>query len=77
LLRTTGFGVTAISSGSPALLGLLYLVPATGALLALISIFREQRGAQPRWIGELQLAIQDRIDALVDRLNGGRSGGTA
>jgi len=76
LLRTTGFGVTAISSGSESLLGLLYLVPVAGALLALVSIFREQRGAHPRWISNLHLAVQERIDALVDRLHGGRSGGT-
>ena len=35
LLRTTGFGVTAISGGSTALLSLLYIVPVAGAVFAL------------------------------------------
>ncbi|PVB63398.1 LPS export ABC transporter permease LptF [Labrenzia sp. 011] len=71
LLRTTGFGVTAISGGSTALLGLLYVVPAAGALLALASIFREQRGAEPEWLNALQMAIHDRIEAMNNRLKGG------
>lgn len=75
LLRTTGFGVTAVSGGSSALLGLLYVVPVVGAILAMLSIFREQRGAEPKWLSEMQLRLQERIDALTDRLNGRRSGG--
>ena len=77
LLRTSGFGVTAISGGSTAVLGLLYVVPITGAVLALISIFREQRGAPPKWAADLQLKLQDISDTISDRLNGRRTGGTA
>ncbi|MEO9530779.1 LPS export ABC transporter permease LptF [Roseibium sp.] len=77
LLRTTGFGVTAVSGGSTAVLSLLYVVPATGAALALASIFREQSGAQPKWLGDLQLALHERMDALSDRLNGRKTGGPA
>ncbi|ASP32367.1 LPS export ABC transporter permease LptF [Labrenzia sp. VG12] len=77
LLRTTGFGVTAVSGDSTALLSLLYIVPVLGCLLALASIFREQRGAEPKWLSDLQLRIQDLLDAIGDRLNGRRSGGAA
>ena len=77
LLRTTGFGVTAVSGASTALLSLLYVVPVVGGLLALVSIFREQRGAEPKWLSDLQLRVQDLIDAIGDRLNGRRSGGAA
>lgn len=77
LLRTAGFGVTAVSSGATALLTLLYVVPVTGAVLALMSIFKEQGGSQPRWLVELQLRIHERMDALQDRLNGHRTGGSA
>ncbi|MBN9670011.1 LPS export ABC transporter permease LptF [Roseibium aggregatum] len=71
LLRTGGFGVTAISGGAPVLLGLLYVVPVAGAALALISIFKGQGGAQAKWIGDLHLAIQDRIEAFNRRRTGG------
>ncbi|KZM50331.1 LPS export ABC transporter permease LptF [Labrenzia sp. OB1] len=71
LLRTAGFGVTAISGSSTALLGLLYLVPAAGSAFALMSIFREQRGSEPKWLTSLQLAIHERVDAITDRLKGG------
>ena len=77
LLRTTGFGVTAISGTSTVLLSLLYIVPITGAVLALISIFREQGGSQPRWLTDLQHSVQDRLDALSDRLHGRKPGGVA
>lgn len=77
LLRTTGFGVTAVSGGSTALLSLLYVVPAAGAFLAILSIFREQRGAEPKWLSDLQLRIQDWIDAMGDRLHGRKTGGAA
>ncbi|MFC6656019.1 hypothetical protein ACFQEX_11090 [Roseibium salinum] len=76
LLRTAGFGVTAISGGSTALVGLLYAVPVSASALALISAFREQR-RQPKWLTNLQLAVQERIDALVDRLHNRRTGGAA
>ncbi|WP_299814476.1 LPS export ABC transporter permease LptF [uncultured Roseibium sp.] len=71
LLRTAGFGVTAISGGSTALLGLLYVVPAAGSTLALISIFRGQRSSDPKWLTSLQLAVHERIEAVTDRLKGG------
>ena len=77
LLRTSGFGVTAVYSGNTALLGLLYVVPLAGSALALTAIFRSQSGTQPRWLAELLLALQDRLDALTDRLNIRPSGGSA
>jgi len=77
LLRTMGFGVTAVSGGATILLGLLYVVPVAGALLALVSIFRGQSGTQPKWLQNLQLSLQDRIEAIGDRLQGRRTGGTA
>lgn len=71
LLRTTGFGVTAISGDSTALLGLLYVVPVAGMLLAALAIFREPRAGQARWISNLHLAVQDRIDHFNRRRHGG------
>jgi lipopolysaccharide export system permease protein len=77
LLRTCGFGVSAIYAGSTALLGLLYVVPVAGSALALVSIFREKTSAQPRWLTDLQYAIQNRIDAIADRFNNRQAGGSA
>lgn len=76
ILRTSGFGVTAISGGSTALLGLLYAVPVAGSVLALISIFKEQ-SAPPRWLGNLQHAVQDRIEAIGNRLHNRQPGGVS
>ncbi|CTQ54150.1 lipopolysaccharide ABC transporter permease [Roseibium album] len=77
LLRTSGFGVSAIYVGSTALLGLLYVVPVAGSALALVSIFREKTSAQPRWLTDLQYAVQNRIDAIADRFNNPQAGGSA
>ena len=77
LLRTGGFGITAVSGDSTAILGLLYVVPVLGSALALISIFREQAGAEPKWLSELQLSLHDRIEAFSDWLNNKRTGGAA
>lgn len=77
LLRTSGFGVTAIYAGSTALLGLLYVVPIAGSVAALISIFREKTTPQPKWLTDLQFAIQDRMDAIANRLNNRQAGGSA
>jgi lipopolysaccharide export system permease protein len=77
LLRTSGFGVSAIYAGSTALLGLLYVVPVAGSALALVSIFREKTSAQPRWLTDLQYAVQNRIDAIADRFNNRQAGGSA
>ncbi|MEP1576605.1 LPS export ABC transporter permease LptF [Roseibium album] len=76
ILRTSGFGVTAISGGPTALLGLLYAVPIAGSVLALISIFKEQR-SQPRWLSNLQHTVQDRIEAIGNRLNNRQTGGAS
>ncbi len=76
VLRTSGFGVTAISGGSTAVLALLYAVPITGAVLAVISIFREQKSS-PRWLSHLHLALQDRLEALANRLNNRQTGGAS
>jgi lipopolysaccharide export system permease protein len=77
LLRTCGFGVTAIYAGSTALLGLLYVVPVAGSALALVSIFREKTSAQPKWLTGLQFAIQNRIDIIANRFNNRQAGGSA
>ncbi|MCV0425684.1 MAG: LPS export ABC transporter permease LptF [Roseibium sp.] len=77
LLRTSGFGVTAIAGGSTAILGLLYVVPVLGSVLALISIFREQAGAQPKWLNALQISLHDRIEAFGNWLHNKRTGGAA
>jgi len=71
LLRTSGFGVTAISGGTPVLLGLLYFVPVAGAILAMISIFRGHGGTESKWVNDLHLAIHDRIEAFNRRRTGG------
>ncbi|MET1415128.1 LPS export ABC transporter permease LptF [Roseibium sp. HPY-6] len=76
ILRTSGFGVTAISGVSPLLLGLLYLVPIAGSALAIFAIFKEER-AQPRWLGKLQHGVNDRIEAVVNRLNSRQAGGAS
>ncbi|WP_299471462.1 LPS export ABC transporter permease LptF [uncultured Roseibium sp.] len=76
ILRTSGFGVTAISGVSPILLGLLYLVPVAGSGLALFAIFKEERG-QPRWLSNLQLAVNERIEAIGNRLNSRQTGGAS
>jgi len=77
LLRTAGFGVTAISGGSTALLGLLYFVPLAGSALAIFAIFKEQGGAEPKWVNTLQQHVHDRIEAFNDRMNNRRTGGAA
>ncbi len=77
LLRTTGFGVTAISGGATAVLVLLYVVPLAGSGLALVSIFRDQGGRESKWITDLQLKTQDILDAVADRFNNRRTGGAA
>ncbi len=77
LLRTTGFGVTAISGGATAVLVLLYVVPLAGSGLALVSIFRDQGGRESKWVTDLQLKTQDILDAVADRFNNRRTGGAA
>ncbi|WP_428642486.1 LPS export ABC transporter permease LptF [Roseibium sp.] len=77
LLRTTGFGVTAISGGATAVLVLLYVVPLAGSALALVSIFRDQGGRESKWVTDLQLKTQDILDAVADRFNNRRTGGAA
>ncbi|WP_306143485.1 LPS export ABC transporter permease LptF [Roseibium sp. MMSF_3412] len=76
ILRTSGFGVTAIAGVSNALLSLLYVVPIAGSALALISIFSERR-AQPRWLAALHHALQDRLEAIGNRLNNRQTGGAS
>ncbi|MEO1111109.1 MAG: LPS export ABC transporter permease LptF [Pseudomonadota bacterium] len=76
ILRTSGFGVTAIAGVSNALLSLLYVVPIAGSALALISIFNESR-AQPRWLSTLHHALQDRLEAIGNRLNNRQTGGAS
>ena len=76
ILRTSGFGVTAIAGVSNALLSLLYVVPIAGSALALVSIFNDRR-AQPRWLNALHLALQDRLEAIGNRLNNRQAGGAS
>jgi len=77
LLRTAGFGVTAISGGATGLLMFLYVVPLSGMGLAVWAILVDRRGAAPRWLTMLQTqltAIQERITARLDK---SRTGGAA
>ena len=76
ILRTSGFGVTAIAGVSNALLSLLYIVPIVGSVLALISIFNERR-TQPRWLSALHHGLQDRLEAIGNRLNNRQTGGAS
>ncbi|TYC63340.1 LPS export ABC transporter permease LptF [Rhodobacterales bacterium] len=71
LLRTTGFGVTAISGDTTALLALLYVVPLAGMAIAAISIFRDQGGSESRLASRMHLAIQERMEAFNKRRQGG------
>ncbi|MEP1930905.1 MAG: LPS export ABC transporter permease LptF [Roseibium sp.] len=77
LLRTAGFGITAISGDSVFINSLLYVVPITGAGLALVSILKEPTGTQSKWLTDLQLKLQDWSVAVCERINGSRSGGAA
>lgn len=76
ILRTSGFGVTAISGNATILLILLYVVPVAGSVLALMSIVKEQN-APPKWVSKLHLALQERIETLVNRLNNRQAGGVS
>nr|WP_319387015.1 LPS export ABC transporter permease LptF [uncultured Roseibium sp.] len=76
ILRTSGFGVTAIAGVSNVLLSLLYIVPIAGSALALVSIFNERR-TQPRWLRALHQSLQDRIEAISNRLNNRQAGGVS
>lgn len=77
LLRTAGFGITAISGDSVFINSLLYIVPITGAGLALVSILKEPTGTQSKWLTDFQLKLQDWSVAVSERINGSRSGGAA
>ncbi|QDG78034.1 LPS export ABC transporter permease LptF [Labrenzia sp. PHM005] len=76
LLRTTGFGVTAISNDSLALYTMRYVVPVVGGGLALMSILRGHQGKQSQSLQRLQLKIGDWIEAISNRLNKNRAGST-
>lgn len=76
ILRTSGFGVTAIAGVSNVLLSLLYIVPIAGSALALVSIFNE-RQTQPRWLRALHQSLQDRLEAIGNRLNNKQAGGVS
>ncbi|WP_421982603.1 LPS export ABC transporter permease LptF [Roseibium sp.] len=76
ILRTSGFGVTAIAGVSNVLLSLLYIVPIAGSALALVSIFNERR-TQPRWLRTLHQSLQDRLEAISNRLNNKQAGGVS
>lgn len=76
LLRTTGFGVTALSNDTIALYALRYVVPVTGGGLALVSILRGHQGKQSQRLQRLQLAFGDFVEAVSNRLNKNRAGST-
>jgi len=67
LLRTAGFGVTALSNDTLALYMLRYAVPVLGGGLALVSILRGHQGKQSQVLQRLQLAAGDWMDALARR----------
>ncbi len=74
LLRTTGFGITAISNDTLALYALRYVVPIVGGGIALTSILRGHREKQSQWLQRLQLAIGDRIETISRSLSKKRAG---
>ena len=61
---------------SNVLLSLLYIVPVAGSALALVSIFNERR-TQPRWLRTLHQSLQDRLEAIGNRLNNKQAGGAS
>ncbi|WP_150525794.1 LPS export ABC transporter permease LptF [Roseibium sediminis] len=77
LVRTAGFGVTAIASGLTGLLVLLYLVPLAAMGIATWSILSENRGPAPRWVTELNERVTNLIDKISARLSGHQQGGAS
>lgn len=77
LVRTAGFGVTAIASGLTGLLVLLYVVPLAAMGIAIWSILSENRGPAPRWVTELSESVTNLFDKISARLNGHQQGGVS
>lgn len=65
LLRTSGFGLTAIVGGSATLVWTLYLVPLVGIIASLWAIIRADSLRTPRWV----IAINERVSALIDQIS--------
>jgi len=74
LLRTTGFGITALSNDSAALYAMRYLVPVLGGGLALVSILRGHQGKQSQALQRFQLMIGDWVEAITAKLTKNRAG---
>ena len=77
LVRTAGFGVTAIASGLSGLLLLLYIVPISAMCLATWAILTENRGPAPQWITDLNERVTNLIDKISSRLSGQQQGGAS
>lgn len=68
-LRTAGFGVTAISGGSPGLLAMLYMVPGLGILIASWSVMRDEHLPLPKPVLYTIEVVSSAVDRLAERLN--------
>lgn len=77
ILRTAGFGVSAISNDTTFVYSLFYAVPILGCGLAVTSILRGQTGGQSKWVANLQLKISDWQEALANRADKRHTGGAA
>lgn len=77
-LRTAGFGASAIADGNPVLLGLLYVIPVGGILVALWTIVRSQRVELPKGVSHLQERLSEILEKLVSRFtSSGANGGAS
>lgn len=77
LLRTAGFGVSAISNDTTFMYSLFYAVPLLGCGLAIASILNSQSRGQPKWLTAMQLRLTDWLDAISNRFDKHRTGGAA
>ncbi|WP_417667986.1 LPS export ABC transporter permease LptF [Roseibium sp.] len=76
-LRTTGFGITAITGGSSSLLVLLYVVPLAGISLAFWSILRDEHLPLPKSVARAIETLSFLIDRLGERINGRNASGVS
>lgn len=77
LLRTAGFGVTAIASGFTGLLLLLYAVPVAAMAVSIWSIMQDDRGPAPKWVVDLNERMSQLIERLQARFSGHQQGGAS
>ncbi|MEJ8475347.1 LPS export ABC transporter permease LptF [Roseibium algae] len=76
-LRTTGFGITAITGGNIHLLALLFAVPLIGIILAFWAILRDEHMPMPKWMRVIIDNLSALIDRIADRINERSTGGVS